>query len=120
MNSAAVAVCGQIFVSQGAVFRYGISMRIDVITLFPGMFQGPLTESILKRAQDQGLLQIQFHDLRELGLGAYHQIDDSPYGGGAGMVMKADVLVNAIEAVSRRDTSTPDPSSGGGGDNYNE
>ncbi len=80
-------------------------MRIDILTLFPGMFQGPLTESILARAQAQGrpdgtsLLDIRFHDLRQFGLGTYHQVDDSPYGGGAGMVMRADVVVPAIEAV---------------------
>lgn len=79
-------------------------MRIDVITLFPAMFEGPLTESILKRAQDDKLLDIHLHDLRQFGLGTYHQVDDSPYGGGAGMVMRVDVVVNAIEKVS---TLTP-------------
>jgi len=74
-------------------------MRIDILTLFPGMFTGPLTESILERAQEKELLDIRFHDLRKFGLGKYHQVDDSPYGGGAGMVMRADVIVPAIEAV---------------------
>lgn len=75
-------------------------MRIDILTLFPGMFQGPLTESILQRAQDDGLLSIYYHDLRDYGLGQYRQIDDKPYGGGAGMLMRPDVLVDAIEAVT--------------------
>ena len=75
-------------------------MRIDILTLFPAMFQGPLTESILARAQGEGLLDIRLHDLREFGRGTYKQVDDSPYGGGAGMVMKADVLVDAIEQVT--------------------
>jgi len=79
-------------------------MRIDILTLFPGMFTGPLTESILARAQERcadgtSLLDIHFHDLRKFGLGKYHQVDDSPYGGGAGMVMRADVIVPAMEAV---------------------
>jgi len=74
-------------------------MRIDVLTLLPQMFQGPLTESILQRAQDQKLLDLRFHDLKEFGLGNYHQVDDSPYGGGAGMVMRADVIAPAIESV---------------------
>ncbi|MBU0458437.1 tRNA (guanosine(37)-N1)-methyltransferase TrmD [Patescibacteria group bacterium] len=74
-------------------------MRIDVITLFPEMFQGPLTESILQRAQDEGHLELNFHNLREFGTGNYRQVDDSPYGGGAGMVITAEVGVNAIEAV---------------------
>lgn len=75
-------------------------MRIDVITLFPAMFQGPLTESILKRAQEEKLLEIHFHDLRQFGEGRYKQIDDRPYGGGAGMVMMAGPIVNAIETIS--------------------
>lgn len=75
-------------------------MRIDVLTLFPGMFQGPLTESILQRGREAGLLDIHFHDLRTFGLGQYKQVDDAPYGGGAGMVMRPDVLVPAIERVT--------------------
>jgi tRNA (guanine37-N1)-methyltransferase len=75
------------------------SVRIDVLTLFPGMFNGPLTESIIERARKKKLLDIHFHDLRKFGLGKYHQVDDAPYGGGAGMVMRADVIVKAVEAV---------------------
>ncbi|MBT4585857.1 tRNA (guanosine(37)-N1)-methyltransferase TrmD, partial [Candidatus Peregrinibacteria bacterium] len=70
-------------------------MRIDILTLFPGMFTGPLTESILQRAQDEELLEINFHDIRDFGIGQYKQVDDKPYGGGAGMLMRADVLVDA-------------------------
>jgi tRNA (guanine37-N1)-methyltransferase len=76
-------------------------MQVDILTLFPGMFQGPLTESILQRAKDEGLLQVDLHDLRSFGLGDYHQVDDSPYGGGAGMVMRVDVLVKAIESITK-------------------
>lgn len=64
------------------------------------MFNGPMTESILKRAQDEGLFELKFHDLRDYAEGKYKQIDDSPYGGGAGMVMRPDVLVKGIEAVT--------------------
>ncbi len=74
-------------------------MRIDVLTLFPGMFEGPLTESIIQRAREQNLIDLHFHDIRPFGLGSYRQIDDTPYGGGAGMVMRVDVLAKAIEAV---------------------
>lgn len=74
-------------------------MRIDILTLFPGMFQGPLTESILQRAQDTQHLELYYHDLREFGIGNYRQVDDSPYGGGAGMVLRTDVVVPAIEAA---------------------
>lgn len=94
------------------VVCYNPLVRIDILTLFPGMFTGPLTESILERAstlfppggttedrQEKKPIQIYFHDLRQFGLGKYHQVDDSPYGGGAGMVMRADVIVPALEAV---------------------
>jgi len=77
-------------------------MRIDVLTLFPGMFEGALTESILERARKRKLLELHLHDLRKWGLGKYKQVDDRPYGGGAGMVFRADVAVNAIEAVCER------------------
>lgn len=79
------------------------AMRIDILTLFPGMFEGPLTESIIQRARDEGLLDIHFHDLRVFGLGKYKQVDDEPYGGGAGMVMRVDVIVPAIEAIMQED-----------------
>jgi len=74
-------------------------MRIDILTLFPGMFQGPLTESIIGRAQEAGHVDIRFHDIRSFGKGSYKQIDDKPYGGGAGMVMMVEPLVMAIEAI---------------------
>src|SRR6185503_678131 len=74
-------------------------MRIDIITLFPAMFDGPLTESILQRARENNLLDLHFHDLRQFGSGNYKQIDDRPYGGGAGMLFMAEPVVNAIEAV---------------------
>lgn len=82
-------------------------MRIDIVTLFPRMFEGPLTESILKRAREdcglgRPLLTIVFHDLRQFGLGKYHQVDNSPYGGGAGMLMRADVVVSAIEGITEK------------------
>ena len=76
-------------------------MRLDILTLFPSMFQGPLTESILERAQEKKLLEIHLHDLRAFGKGQYKQIDDSPYGGGAGMVMRPDVIIPAIETISQ-------------------
>lgn len=75
-------------------------MRVDVLTLFPGMFTGPLTESIIGRAQKNDLLALHFHDLRQYGIGTYKQVDDTPYGGGAGMVMKPEPIVAAIEEVS--------------------
>jgi tRNA (guanine37-N1)-methyltransferase len=75
-------------------------MRIDIITLHPQMFQGPLTESILKRAVEDGKLEIGLHDLRSFCTGKHRQADDKPYGGGAGMVMMPGPIVDAIESVS--------------------
>lgn len=63
------------------------------------MFEGPLTQSILGRARDAGAIDIHTHDLHEWGLGNYKQVDDEPYGGGAGMVFRVDVVVPAIEGV---------------------
>src|SRR5579863_3018924 len=74
-------------------------MHFDIFTLFPGMFQGPLTESILKRAQEQGLLSIALHNIRDATTDKHHIVDDYPYGGGAGMVMKPEPIFAAIEAV---------------------
>ncbi len=74
-------------------------MHFDVFTLFPDMFQGPFTESILKRAQERGLLSIALHDIRDVATDKHHIVDDYPYGGGAGMVMKPEPIFAAIEAV---------------------
>jgi tRNA (guanine37-N1)-methyltransferase len=74
-------------------------MHFDIFTLFPEMFQGPFSASILKRAQEQGLLSIALYDIRAVTTDKHHVVDDYPYGGGAGMVMKPDPIFNAVEAV---------------------
>ncbi|MFL5624819.1 MAG: tRNA (guanosine(37)-N1)-methyltransferase TrmD [Ktedonobacteraceae bacterium] len=74
-------------------------MHFDIFTLFPGMFQGPFSESILKRAQERGLLSIALHNIRDATTDKHHVVDDYPYGGGAGMVMKPEPIFAAIEAV---------------------
>jgi tRNA (guanine37-N1)-methyltransferase len=74
-------------------------MHIDVFTLFPAMFEGPLTESILKRAQENGLLEIALHNIRDYAAGKHKITDEPPYGGGGGMVMKVEPIVTAVEAV---------------------
>ena len=74
-------------------------MHFDIFTLFPAMFQGPFTESILKRAQERGLLSIALHNIRDATTDKHHIVDDYPYGGGAGMVMKPEPIFAAIEAV---------------------
>jgi tRNA (guanine37-N1)-methyltransferase len=74
-------------------------MHFDIFTLFPGMFQGPMSESILKRAQERGLLSISLHNIRDVTTDKHHIVDDYPYGGGAGMVMKPEPIFAAVEAV---------------------
>ena len=74
-------------------------MKIDIITLFPDMFKGPFDMSMLWKAQDKQLVQINLIDLREFGLGARRTVDDTPYGGGDGMVLKPEPVVAAIEAA---------------------
>ena len=74
-------------------------MHFDIFTLFPGMFEGPLTESILKRAQERGLLSIALHNIRDATTDKHHIVDDYPYGGGAGMVMKPEPIFAAVEPV---------------------
>jgi tRNA (guanine37-N1)-methyltransferase len=74
-------------------------MRFDIFTLFPGAYEGPLTESIIKRAQEDGLIQIAIHDIREWSRDRHRSVDDYPYGGGAGMVMMAPPIVEAVEAT---------------------
>lgn len=78
-------------------------MRIDVVTIFPGMFASPLDESILKRARDSGAVQINIHDLRQYATDRHRTTDDAPYGGGAGMVMRPEPLFAAVEAVHHGD-----------------
>lgn len=77
-------------------------MRIDILTLFPQMFRGPFDESIVKRAVDKGLLEIGIHDIRDHAEGRHQVVDDYPYGGGAGMVMKPEPVFAAVEAVRRK------------------
>jgi tRNA (guanine37-N1)-methyltransferase len=74
-------------------------MHFDIFTLFPDMFQGPFSESILKRAQERELLSIALHDIRKATSDKHHVVDDYPYGGGAGMVMKPEPIFAAVEAV---------------------
>ena len=74
-------------------------MRIDVISALVKIFQGPLSESILKRAQDKKLAEIHLHDLRDYASGKYWHTDDKPFGGGAGMVLKPEPLSRCIEML---------------------
>ncbi len=79
-------------------------MRIDVITAFPKIFLSPLNESMLKKAQDRGVVEIMVHDLREYAHDKHRTVDDSPYGGGAGMVLKPEPIFESVEKLlSERD-----------------
>lgn len=75
-------------------------MRIDVISLFPSIFPGPLAESIPGRALEQGLAQLRAHDLRQWGLGKHRSVDDYPYGGGAGMILRPEPVAAALDAIA--------------------
>ena len=74
-------------------------MLVDILTMFPTMFQGPFSESIIKRAVEAGLLSIRIHNIRDWATDKHHITDDYPYGGGAGMVMKPEPVFAAVEAV---------------------
>jgi tRNA (guanine37-N1)-methyltransferase len=79
-------------------------MQIDVLTLFPRILEGPVEESILKRAQDTGRVQIRVHNLRDFTHDKHRVVDDRPYGGGPGMLMKPEPIFEAVEQLQRRDS----------------
>ncbi|MCG8582434.1 MAG: tRNA (guanosine(37)-N1)-methyltransferase TrmD [Bacteroidales bacterium] len=74
-------------------------MRIDILTLFPEMFEGPLTQSIMKRAVDKGLVEMHFHDIRDYTLDKHKKVDDYAFGGGAGMVMTIQPIADLIDKL---------------------
>lgn len=75
-------------------------MRIDILTIFPEMFDGPFRQSIIKRAQEKELITIQLHNFRDYATNKHKNVDDYPYGGGAGMVMMAEPIVSCIESLT--------------------
>jgi tRNA (guanine37-N1)-methyltransferase len=76
-------------------------MHVDIISVLPELLNSPLSHSIMKRAQDKGLLTVRTHNLRQWAVNEYGQVDDYQYGGGAGMVMMCEPLVNAIESLQK-------------------
>jgi len=72
-------------------------MEVDILTIFPGMFSGVMSESILGRAQSKGILTVRVHDIRDFAAGKHRIVDDYPFGGGPGMVMKPEPIAAAIE-----------------------
>lgn len=81
-------------------------MRIDVLTLFPDMFTGVFGSSIMKRAQDKGLVRLQAVNFRDYADNKHMTVDDTPYGGGAGMVLKPEPIVRAVESLLESDSPT--------------
>jgi tRNA (guanine37-N1)-methyltransferase len=79
-------------------------MRIDVVTLFPELFEVPLRTSLLGKAVTDGVVEVGVHDLRDHGLGKHRSVDDEPYGGGAGMVMRPEPIFEAVEDLKRDDS----------------
>jgi len=75
-------------------------MKIAVLTLFPGMFAGPLDESIVKRARETGLLELKLHNLRDYAHDRHRTVDDRPFGGGPGMLLKPEPLFEAVETLA--------------------
>jgi len=83
-----------------------VTLEIEVVCLFPGMLEGPLSQSIPGRIREQGLVDIRIHDLRQWGLGKHRSVDDSPYGGGAGMVLRPEPVASALDALRRPESTT--------------
>ena len=79
-------------------------MRIDVLTLFPGMFVGPLDESIVRRARETGLLELAIHDLRDYTHDRHRTVDDRPFGGGPGMLLKPEPFFEAVDHLASPET----------------
>jgi tRNA (guanine37-N1)-methyltransferase len=81
-----------------------MTLEIEILTLFPAMFDGPLAQSIPGRIQEQGLASIRIHDLREWGIGRHRSVDDAPYGGGAGMILRPEPVAAALDSLRRPDS----------------
>ena len=81
-------------------------MKIDILTIFPEMFKGPFDESLLKRAQDKGLVKIKIHNLRHWAKDKHKTVDDKPFGGGPGMVIKVEVIDQALNDLKKKNSKT--------------
>ncbi|HEU4386180.1 MAG TPA: tRNA (guanosine(37)-N1)-methyltransferase TrmD [Blastocatellia bacterium] len=78
-------------------------MRFDIVTIFPEMFRGVFESGIVRRAAESGLIEVTVHDLRNFTHGRHRQVDDRPFGGGAGMVMKPEPIFEAVDAIGKRE-----------------
>ncbi len=79
-------------------------MKIDILTLFPDMFKGPFEASIIKRAESKNLIDIKVHNLRDWGESDRHNVDDRPYSGGVGMILRVDIIDNALKDLKKEDS----------------
>jgi tRNA (guanine37-N1)-methyltransferase len=77
------------------------TLRFDIVSIFPGMFESPFGDSIIQRAQDEGLLDIRIHDLRDFSLNKHKKVDDTPFGGGVGMVMNVEPIARAVTEIKK-------------------
>lgn len=77
-------------------------MKIDVVTLFPKMFESPFAESMIRRAIDKKILELNLHDMRKWAWNNYGAVDDKPFGGDVGMLIRADVIANALEEIKNK------------------
>ena len=82
-----------------------MTLEIDILTLFPAMVEAPLAQSIPGRIQEQGLATIHVHDLRAWGIGRHRSVDDAPYGGGAGMILRPEPVAAALDALRRPEST---------------
>ena len=77
------------------------TLRFDIVSIFPGMFESPFGDSIIQRAREEGLLDIRVHDLRDYSLNKHKKVDDTPFGGGVGMVMNVEPIARVIAAIKK-------------------
>ena len=85
----------------GFVIRHFPYMRFDILTLFPPIFDGYLGQSLLKKGIDAGLIDVQLHDIRRWSKDKHHKVDDRPFGGGPGMILQVEPVVECVEAVQQ-------------------
>lgn len=90
-------------VESSPTLRFADDVKIDIVTIFPEIAEAPLRASIMGRAVEAGAVAFEFHDLRDFTTDKHRQVDDTPFGGGPGMVMKAEPFFNAVEALRTED-----------------
>ena len=77
------------------------TLRFDIVSIFPGMFESPFGDSIIQRAREEGLLDLRVHDLRDYSLNKHRKVDDTPFGGGVGMVMNVEPIARVLAAIKK-------------------